>query len=189
VNTTAVLAAAPLSGWRLALRVLLVASPPVLLGLWLSMPSLQPEPFTQRGVAELREVCTGPFCGQLLVVNGQPLACRIDIVGLPGRCGLRGGGAGGGLAGQEVQALAVRLPSVLGLLGQARAEGVLLRLERGDQLLFRRDLRAQAWGALYGGWLFHAIYWPLAGLLLWLWPGSGAARRLWARITWSQLPK
>ncbi len=40
-----------------------------------------------------------------------------------------------------------------------------------------------------GGWLFHALYWPLAGLLLWRWPSSALARRLWARITWSAPPR
>ena len=28
----------------------------------------------------------------------------------------------------------------------------------------------QVWAELYGGWVFNAIYWPIAGLAIWRWP-------------------
>jgi hypothetical protein len=179
-----------IGGWALAARVLLISAPPMLLTLWLMVPALHPEPVELSGPATPQQACVGRWCGEVIAVDGRLLACRVDFVGLPADCRLRGpqrpGPPSQALQPQvPVQARAVVLPSLLGLLGLAPTEAVLLRLQQGDRLLLRRSLQSHAWAALYGGWLFHAIYWPLAGLVLALWPGSGAARRLWARLTWT----
>lgn len=180
-------------GWALARRILVISAPPMLLTLWLAVPALHPAPVDVQGLAAPHRACVGRWCGELVAVSGQVLACRVDLIGLPADCRLRGAQARGLpaatlIAGVPVQAQVVRMPSLLSLLRLAPTESVLLRLQQGDQLLFRRSLQGHAWGALYGGWLFHAIYWPLAALVIALWPGSGTSRRLWSRITWTEAP-
>jgi hypothetical protein len=181
-----------IGGWPLALRVTAVSAPPLLLGLWLAIPALHPPPFVVQGPAAAQQACVGRWCAEVVAVAGRPLACRADLIGLPEDCRLRGPGPRGlpsmALAGltEPLQARAVALPSALSLLGLAPTEAVLLELRRGEELLFRRSLRGHAMAALYGSWMFHAIYWPIAGLLLWRWPRSGLAQRLWARLPWTE---
>lgn len=187
-------APAPLGGWRLAWRVLLVSAPPVLLGLFLMLPALWPEAERLRGMATPHTACVGRWCGSVLAIDGRPIDCRIDFIGLPGDCRLRSGAGrtpaatalGSGLA---VEATVMRVPTLLSLLGRPATEGVLLRLEHDGQRLYSRTLHQHAWGALYGNWLFHAIYWPVVGLVILLWPGSRLHRRLWARLTWTTPPR
>jgi hypothetical protein len=168
-----------------------VSAPPVLLALWLALPGLHPPPMQLQGPAKAEQVCVGRWCAEVLTVAGQPLACRVDFIGLPADCRLRGADRRGLPsavldAAQPAMATAVRLPSLLSLMGLAPTEAVLLQLDQGGQRLFRRSLQSHAWMAMYGSWLFHAVYWPLAGLMLWLWPQSGLGRRIWARLTWSE---
>lgn len=181
-------------GWALALRILAVSAPPALLALWLALPALHPPPLQLAGPATAQRVCVGSWCREVVAVAGRPLACRADFIGLPEDCRLRGAERRGRPSavlepGQPVEARAIALPSLLSMLGLAPTEAVLLDLQQGGQTLFRRSLHSQAWAALYGGWIFHAIYWPIAGLLLWRWPRSGLSRRLWARITWQAPPR
>lgn len=184
-----------IGGWPLALRVAAVSAPPVLLWLWLAIPALHPSPYMVQGPATAQQACVGRWCAEVVAVAGRPLACRADLIGLPEDCRLRGPERRGlpsvALSGlsEPLQARAVALPSALSLLGLAPTEAVLLELRRGEELLFRRSLRDQATAAMYGSWLFHAIYWPLAGLLLWLWPRSGLAQRIWARLSWTERPR
>lgn len=180
-----------IGGWALAGRIALISAPPALLTLWLAIPSLHPPPLLLQGPVHAQRACVGPLCGEVVAVAGRALACRADFIGLPEDCRLRGAQRRGLpsqvlAADAPVRAHAVALPSLLSLLGRAPTEAVLLQLQQGEQVLFRRSLASHAWAALYGGWLFHAIYWPLAGLLLWRWPRSGLARRLWARLTWTE---
>lgn len=183
-----------LGGWRLGLRIAMVSAPPALLSLWLALPALHPPPERLEGPAAAHRACVGPWCTEVLTVAGRPLSCSADFVGVPGKCGLRGANRRGPPSEMLDPALpataqVVRLPSLLSALGLAPTEAVLLQLEQGGQRLFRRSLQSQAWMAMYGSWLFHAVYWPLAGLLLWLWPQSGLGRRVWARLTWSAPPR
>ncbi len=183
-----------LGGWRLALRILVVSAPPALLTLWLALPALHPPPMQLQGQAAAQRACVGPWCAEVLTVAGQPLSCRVDFIGLPGDCWLRRSDRRGPPStlldpALPVTAQVVRLPSLLSAVGLAPTEAVLLRLDQGGERLFRRSLQSHAWMAMYGSWLFHAVYWPLAGLLLWLWPRSGVARRVWARLTWSEGPR
>jgi hypothetical protein len=186
-------AAPRVGGWALGLRISAVSAPPALMALWLALPPLHPPPLQLAGPATAERVCVGPWCREVVAVGGRPLACRADFIGLPEDCRLRGAGKRGlpsaVLSAEPVEARAIALPSLLSLLGLAPTEAVLLELRQGGQTLFRRPLQAQAWAALYGGWLFHAVYWPIAGLLLWRWPRSGLSRRLWARLTWQQPPR
>ena len=187
-------AAPRVGGWALALRIAAVSAPPALMALWLALPPLHPPPLRLAGPVTAERVCVGPWCREVVAVAGQKLACRADFIGLPEDCRLRGAQARGLpsavlVPGEPAEARAIALPSLLSLLGRAPTEAVLLELRQGGRVLFSRPLQAQAWAALYGGWLFHAVYWPIAGLLLWLWPASGLSRRLWARITWQAPPR
>lgn len=181
----------PLSGWALALRVGAISALPLLLGVWLAIPALHPVPVVLEGAATAERACVGRWCAEVVAVSGRPLACRADLIGMPEDCRLRGP-AGRGLPGavlrpgEPATARVVSLPSLLSLLGFAPTDAVLLELRQGGQTLFRRSLHGQAWAALYGGWLFHAVYWPIVGLVWWLWPRSGLSRRLWARVTWTE---
>jgi hypothetical protein len=184
----------PLAGWRLAWRVMLVSAPPALLGLFLMLPALWPEAERIRGTAQAHTACVGRWCGEVLAIDGRPLSCRIDFIGLPGDCRLRGGAGRGEPAsrlgtGLPVEATVMRVPSLMSWLGRPATDGLLLRLEHGSERLFVRSLHQHAWGALYGNWLLHAIYWPVVGLVILLWPGSRLHQRLWARLTWTAPPR
>jgi hypothetical protein len=73
------------------------------------------------------------------------------------------------------------IPSLARLVGLAPTEGVLLRMERNGERVFARSFSSQVWAGLYGGWVFHAVYWPLMGIAIWLWPNAWFSRR----ATWS----
>lgn len=158
-------------------RIALAAMPPALVSLWLATPMLQPAPVTVAGPAASAEACLSlgvDLCRPVLQVQGLRLSCGYDFIGQPVACRERVRAPG------EVQATYIPLPSAAGLLGRAPVQGTLLRLDRDGEPVYRRSLQAQVWAAVYGGWLFHAIYWPLAGLVIWRWPASRFARR----VTW-----
>ncbi len=185
-----------LQGWPFALRVAAVSALPMLVTLTLMWPALWPAQQRLAGTAKATEACVWRWCGEVVQIEGRPLACRLDLIGLPADCRLRNAPDAGnrsatpaarlGEAGLPVEATVQPLPSLLSVLGLGATDGLLLRLDHGEQTLFRRSLRQHAWGALYGSGVFHAIYWPLVGLVLALWPGSALSRRLWARITWTK---
>jgi hypothetical protein len=198
VNTPGPWDAAPaqprVAGWALAARIALVSLPPLLLAMWPLVPALRPAVLEIEGPAAPQRDCVGPFCGERLAVAGRSMACRIDFIGLPDDCRLQAP-AGRALpaqalqAGLPVQARFAEVPTLRSLLGLAPRDAVLLRLQQGERVLLRRSLHAQAWAALYGGWLFHAVYWPLVALLMWRRPQSRLSQRLWARITWTEPPR
>jgi hypothetical protein len=162
-------------GWRPGLmrwwRVVLAGCLPMLVGLWLGIPTLQPKPVEVRGAVEPVALCLG-LCAQGLAIGGQRLVCKADLLGVPYDCRERL------FVGGEATARYVALPSLARLLGQAPATGVLTRLEHNGQVLFARSARQHVWQAIYGGWVFHAIYWPIVGLIIWRWPGSRISRRV-----------
>ncbi len=179
-----------MGGRAMVLRIALVALPPAAVALWPAVPALQPKVTELVGTAQPQRDCVGPFCGERVHIEGRSLACRISLLGLPADCRLSSA-IGRGLpaqtlqAGQPAVARVAELPTLRSLLGLAPRDAVLLRLQQGPQLLYRRSLHGQAWAVLYGDWAFHALYWPLVGLLLWRWPSSTLGRRVWARITWT----
>lgn len=156
------------------LRIAAVSAPPVLAALWLSAPALQPAPVTVTGHTSSAEACLG-VCRPVLALGDLRLACGLDFSGVPVACRQRLRVDG------PAQATYAPLPTLAGLVGLAPTHGVLLRLERGGETVYRRSLQQQVWSALYGGWVFHAIYWPIAGLILWRWPHSRFSRR----VTWA----
>ena len=102
-----------------------ISAPPVLLSLLRRVPALWPDAGRFRGTAQAHTACTGPWCGEVLAVDGRPLDCRIDHIGLPGQCRLRGGAdadtrLGTGL---EVEATVMRVTLLLLLLGKPATEG------------------------------------------------------------------
>jgi hypothetical protein len=56
-----------------------------------------------------------------------------------------------------------------------------LRMEKNGERVYSRSFSSQVWAGLYSGWVFHAFYWPLMGIVIWLWPNSWFSRR----VTWS----
>ena len=155
------------------LRIAGVSTPPLLLALWLSVPLLQPARQTVAGPAESAQACL-VFCAQVLKVGPAMLSCRADFLGTPYDCRNKL------LQPGAVTAEYAALPSLAALLGLAPTQGTLLRLRRDGEVVFSRSVSQQVWAALYGGWVFNALYWPLAGLVIWRWPQSRMARR----ITW-----
>lgn len=152
-------------------RVVLAGLLPPLVGLWLSVPAWQPRPVTVQGRVEAVELCLG-LCAPGLAVGGLRLSCKADLLGVPYACPQR-------LLGEGDAVLRyAELPSLARLLGLAPAGGVLTRLERDGQVLFSRSVQQHVWQAIYGGWVFHAIYWPIVGLLIWLRPASRLAQRI-----------
>jgi hypothetical protein len=156
-------------------RVVAVSAPPLLVALWLSVPWFQPETVRAEGRLERASVCLG-VCADVVAVNDLRLACQADLLGVPYRC------KHSLLQPGSVAVTYAALPSVAGLLGRAPVSGVLTRLERDGQTVFRKSVPRHVWSALYGGWVFNAIYWPIAGLIVWRWPKSRFSRR----VTWSQ---
>jgi hypothetical protein len=156
--------------------------PPLLVSAWLSIPALQPAPQTLRGPLGSTEACLLKLaCGQVLAVGDARIGCQFDLLGAPYDCRRRLRELP---AGTEAVATYVPLPSLARLAGVAPTAGVLTRLEAGGEALHRRSVSSLVWQGLYGGWLFHAVYWPLVGLVIWRWPNSRLARRAtWADVT------
>lgn len=152
-------------------RVVLAGCLPMLVSLWLSLPALRPQPVEVRGAVEPIELCLG-LCARGLAIGGQRLVCNADLLGVPYDCRDRL------LIPGEATARYVVLPSLARMIGLAPATGVLTRLERDGQVLFSRSAQQHVWHAIYGGWVFHALYWPIVGLIIWRWPGSRFSRRV-----------
>ena len=154
-----------------ALRLAAVALLPVAISLWLSVPAFQPEPQVVAGQAAKSKVCLG-LCSDVLLINNLAIACKSDLFGVSYSCKDKLLQAG------EVEATYVRLPSVASILGQSRIEGTLVRLRRDGEVVYSSSVSHHVWRAVYGGWVFNAIYWPIAGLVAWLWPQSWLHRKL-----------
>jgi hypothetical protein len=155
---------------RFALRIVALSAPPLLLWLWLLVPMWQPAPVKVTGPIQQTEACLG-LCQPVLSVGPVALSCQADLMGFPYACPPRLLQAGTGSATYFV------FPSLGGLLGLAPTAGVLLELERDGQRVFRRSVRAQVFASIYGGWAFHAVYWPVVALIIWRWPNSRVSRR------------
>lgn len=154
------------------LRIAGAALPPLLVSLWMTMPSFRPESVELRGTVVRAEVClAGHLCTDVVGIGDQRLACKADLLGLPYGCREKLMQPG------EAVVRYARYPSLLGLVGWAPTSGVLLRLERGGDVVVSHSVVGTVWRALYGGWKFHAIYWPLAALAIWWRPNSWLARR------------
>ncbi len=147
------------------LPVALLSAPPVLIWLWMLIPALQPVPQRISGGIGSSDVCFG-YCRPVVSVASTPLSCRSDLIGFPYACAPRLLEAGTG------SAVYFTLPTLSGLLRSSPTAGVLLELERDGQIVFRRSVRSQAFASIYGGWIFHAVYWLIVALILWRWPGS-----------------
>lgn len=156
--------------------------PPLAVSLWLTFPALQPAAQAVRGPLAATEACLLKLaCGSALKVGDTVLGCQFDLLGAPYDCRRRLlESAAAGVAG-DVVAEYRALPSLARAVGLAPTAGVLTRLEIGGQVVHRRNVAALVWQGLYGGWLFHAVYWPIVGLILWRWPESRFARR----VTWA----
>ena len=152
------------------LRIAAVASLPVVVAVLLSVPAFQPTTRVHQGIAGQATVCLG-LCSQALAVGNLILACKTDLLGVAYSCNERFVTAG------NVEATYVRLPSVASLFGLARMDGTLLELKRDGRTLYSSSISQQVWQSMYGGWVFHAIYWPVAGLFVWLWPQSWFSRK------------
>jgi hypothetical protein len=144
---------------------------PILVSLWLSIPTFQPKLQFVQGPATQANVCLIK-CADALSVQGILVGCKVDLLGVPYSCRDKI------LEPGEAQVTYAKLPSLASLLGFARTSGSLVRLERDGQLIYSRSVSSQVWSALYGGWVFNAVYWPLVALIVWLWPESYAARKL-----------
>lgn len=156
---------------RILLRVLVLAAPPLLLWLWLLVPALQPATQRISGPVRATEACW-LWCKPVVSVGGVALSCKADFLGLPYECPQRLLQPGTGSASFFA------MPSLGALLGFAPTAGVLLELERDGQLVTSRSVRAQVLASLYGSWGFHALYWPIVGLIIWRWPRSRFSRRV-----------
>jgi hypothetical protein len=143
----------------------------VLLSLWLTIPALQPAKQMVTGQLGATKSCL-IVCAEVIQVADRRLGCNVDLLGVPYACRAK--------LLQPGQAVAtyVALPSAARLLSLADTDGTLLRLERDGAVIYSRSIAQQAWSALYGGWIFHAIYWPIAGLIIWKWPSSRFSRRV-----------
>jgi hypothetical protein len=151
-------------------RVAVVALPPILLWLWLLFPGLQPERQRLVGAIASADACLA-WCRPVVSIGGTSVSCQADFLGLPSACPpeLLQPGIG--------SASFFYMPSLAAALGLAPASGVLLELERGGALVFRRSFRSQILASLYASWGFHVLYWPLVALVIWRWPNSRFARR------------
>ncbi len=76
----------------------------------------------------------------------------------------------------------MQFPSLASAFGLAPLQGTITKLELGGKVVYARTKSQLVWSALYGGWVFHAIYWPIAGFSIWRWPQS----RFSKRATWSE---
>ena len=157
------------------LRIAGISLPPLLLTLWLSVPALQPGKQFVQGELRQAEACL-IMCAKVAQIEESRLGCRIDLLGAPYDCPARL------LRPGPVAATYVTFPSAAGLLGLAPLSGTLVKLESNGQVVYARSVSQLAWAAMYGGWLFHAIYWPIAGLIIWRRPNSKFSKR----VTWSE---
>jgi hypothetical protein len=155
---------------RLWFKVVVLSAPPLLLWIWLLLPPLQPVPQRVGGEVRASDACL-VWCSPVVSVGGTALSCKADLLGVPYACPPKLLKPGSGTATFFV------LPTASGLLGLSPTTGVLLELERDGEVVFRRSVRSQVFATLYGGWVFHAVYWPLVGLAIWLWPDSRFSRR------------
>lgn len=163
---------------RLWPSVVAVSLPPLLVSVWLAVPALRPQPVQISGELENEEVCL-LICARVLSVAGKRLSCKADFIGTPHDCHrsvLQPGTA---------TVSFVSLPSVADIFGIAPTVGVVTRVERDSKVLFQSTPSRQVWHALYGGWLLHTIYWPIAGFVVWRWPNSRFSRR----VNWQQDPE
>lgn len=152
--------------------------PPLVVAAWLAVPAFRPQPVQISGEVETEEVCL-LVCARVASVAGKRLSCKADFVGTPHDClpsVLRPGTA---------TVWYVSLPSIAGVLRIAPTVGVVTRVERDAKVVFQSTPSRQVWQALYGGWVFHAIYWPIAGFVVWRWPKSRFSRR----VNWQQDPE
>ncbi|MGL5002232.1 MAG: hypothetical protein ACRDAM_04770, partial [Casimicrobium sp.] len=152
------------------------AAPPLLLTLWTSIPAFQPAPQTISGIVSKAEVCL-VTCAQVVAIGNEKLVCQADFFGAPHPCRDRH------VASGEASVRYVTFPSLAGLVGLAPTTGVLVRMEREGKVTFSKSISDHAWSALYGGWVFHAFYWPIMGFIIWKWPKSWLSRR----VTWEDV--
>ena len=152
------------------LRIAALASLPVAIAVWLSIPAFQPAPQVHQGTAGQATICLG-LCSQALAVGNLVLACKADLLGVAYSCNERIVTAG------SVEVTYVRLPSLASLLGLSRTDGTLLMLKRDGKTVYSSSISQHVWQSLYGGWVFHAVYWPIAGFVVWLWPHSWFSRK------------
>ncbi len=153
-----------------ALRIVAVSLPPVVVALWLSIPALQPNKQFAQGRSAATTTCL-VVCAEVLEVSGITLGCNIDFLGVPYSCQRKV------LQSGDAIATYVSLPTVAGIFGRAATDGTLLRLESGGAVVYSRSVAQQVWGAMYGGWVFNAVYWSIAGLIIWLWPKSRFSKK------------
>lgn len=152
------------------LRLLMAAALPFFVAIWLSVPALQPQARVVEGQAGTVSICP-VTCADLLEIGTLKLACTHDFSGYPHSCHRRD------LAEGQARVTYVPLPSVASVLGLSPTAGVITKIEKDDKVVFRKSASDHVWSALYGGWVFHAIYWPVVLLAGWFWPRSWLARR------------
>jgi hypothetical protein len=145
-----------------------------LLWTWLLTPSLQPSPRQISGAISQSTACF-VVCESVVQVADLKLSCGFDVLGLPSPCPSRT------LLSGTAQATYAPLPTLSGLLGRSATSGVLLELRTDQKVVYRRSVRSHVVASVYQGWGFHAVYWPLVGLIIWRWPNSRFSRRVqWA---------
>ncbi len=155
--------------------IVAVSLPPLMISAWLAVPALRPKPIQVSGLLQRQEVCF-LTCASVWAVGSVRLSCKADFVGVPHAC------PEAAVKPVESQLSYIWVPSIAGLLNLAPTRGVVTRIEQDSRLVFGNSASRQIWQALYGGWVFHAIYWPIAGLVVWRWPHSRFSRR----VTWQQ---
>ena len=138
--------------------------------LWLAVPSLQPQQRVAEGQVGKATVCF-ITCADVLTIQSLQLACQHDFSGYPHTC--KAQLLESGLAKVSY----VSLPSLAGLLGVAPTAGVITRIERAGEVTLLKSASGHIWSALYGGWVFHAIYWPSVAIIARFWPHSWFGRR------------
>ena len=159
---------------RQGARVAALSLPPLVVSLWLSVPAFQPALQSAQGTVGRASSCV-LLCADVIQIQGLLINCKADLLGVPYACDERL------LRSGEAEATYAWLPSLAGLLGLTDVAGTLTKLQRDGKTVFARSVSSQVWAAMYGGWVFNAIYWPIAGLILWRWPQSRFSRR----ITWA----
>jgi hypothetical protein len=152
------------------LRIFVAAAMPFLVGLWLSVTALQPRERIIEGQARTTSVCP-VTCADLLTVGTVALACKHDFSGYPHSCRSRQ------LVNGQVKVTYVPLPSVASALGISPSAGVVTQIEKEGNVVFQKSASSHVWAALYGGWVFHAIYWPTIFLVGRFWPALPLARK------------
>jgi hypothetical protein len=155
------------------LRVSVFVLPPLLVTIWTSIPALQPKPVTVTGEVTRANACV-LLCAPVVAIANERIACRTDLLGVSYKCRDK-------LTQQGVATVTyAAMPSLARLIGMSPTTGVLLKMEREGKVIYSRSIADQVWAGLYGGWVFHAIYWPIVGFIIWRWPNS----RISKRATW-----